>query len=1096
LRLLAAGAGKSRAAEISILAITAGLLAPYAIAQEQDAAATNAAGDQQTTKSESDLTEIVVTGMRKALATSQEIKKDADTVIDSITASDIGAFPDKSVAEALQRVTGVTVSRFAASGDTTHFSAEPSGVIIRGLPQVRSEFNGRDSFNANSSRGLSFGDVSPELMAGVDTYKNSTAEMIEGGIAGTVNLRTHVPFDSEGFVLALSGDVGYGDLTQEARPSGSIIVSDRWDTGIGEFGLMANAAYSSVMTESQGTQIGRFFNVQGVDEYGGGTKWVPGGIDIRDNVYDRTRTGVSLAAQWESPEDKLLATLQYNRSKYENEWEEYSLSTGTGNTQTAQDLVLESVLGIAPNGTRGYTFDSRGVFQSGVLADTTAAWNGPSTNNLVLAHPNGFPSNTGQNNDTMPPSPNVAGQPMNTPFLSWACSTQFDSETNGPGFCNESNTRGLGLGADTRFSTQTNVTEDVSLNLKWAVSERVGLNLDVQRIDSTVVNFDNSMNNKTFADVDLDLTADKPKFSFTPARGWGMTPGGFADPQNWFHEWTMEHTEHSDGKEMAYRLDADIELGEDGGWMDSLRVGVRRAEREQNINWSTYNWGSVMPLWGLVPGQNVFLNQTPWQGTYEEHNLGSDLVGGGVFNGGVFLHPSMDLVKNYQDTVDLFGGVSNSWVPLAQRACAGSGPGGLYCPVEQQRVTEDVDAAYLMLKFGGDDTDIGGLNVRGNIGVRFVKTDVTAVGGVQLPRFTPPTNCTPGPGQPISALCLTPLADAAFMNEATFAQSGGGSHDTVLPSLNLRFGLTDSQFFRFAVSRALSRPDMGLYKNYLQISQVQPGCGNGTTEFAVPGDCNSGAISYNPRYTASAGNPGLGPTTADQLDLTYEWYFSNTGSLTAAVFMKKFNDYIQFGNYIRSFTNNGVTRDVSISGPVAGDGAKLRGFEIAYQSFLDQLPSPWNGFGYQANFTFVDNRGITNSNLTTVSGGGTVQQDPFITFTNLPLEGYSKTTYNLVAMYDKDKYSARLAYNWRDKYLISQSDCCIKLPIWQDAYGQLDGSFHYKPSSSFDIFLEGQNLLRSETVLRQQVSNSGLLLPRSWFQNDRRFQIGVRYRLN
>ena len=73
---------------------------------------------------------------------------------------------------------------------------------------MRSEFNGRDSFNANSSRGLSFGDVSPELMAGVDTYKNATADMIEGGIAGTVNLRTHVPFDSEGFVLAISAELG------------------------------------------------------------------------------------------------------------------------------------------------------------------------------------------------------------------------------------------------------------------------------------------------------------------------------------------------------------------------------------------------------------------------------------------------------------------------------------------------------------------------------------------------------------------------------------------------------------------------------------------------------------------------------------------------------------------------------------------------------------------------------------------------------------------------------------------------------------------------------------------------------------------------
>ena len=188
-------------------------------------------------------------------------------------------------------MSGVAVTRFAASGDTTHFSAEPSGVVIRGLPQVRSEFNGRDSFNANSSRGLSFADVSPELMAGVDTYKNATADMIEGGIAGTVNLRTHVPFDSEGFVAAFSGEVGYGDLAKEAKPAGSFLVSNRWDTGIGEFGLMANAAYSEVVTESQGVQVLRFFQTQDVAAYGGGVKWIPGGIDIRQNIYDRTRKG-------------------------------------------------------------------------------------------------------------------------------------------------------------------------------------------------------------------------------------------------------------------------------------------------------------------------------------------------------------------------------------------------------------------------------------------------------------------------------------------------------------------------------------------------------------------------------------------------------------------------------------------------------------------------------------------------------------------------------------------------------------------------------------------------------------------------------------
>ena len=94
---------------------------------------------------------IIITGTRQALRTSQQIKRNADTVVDSITATDIGAFPDKSVAEALQRVPGITVNRFAATSDTAHFSAEPSGVIIRGLPQVRSEFNGRDTFSAKGS---------------------------------------------------------------------------------------------------------------------------------------------------------------------------------------------------------------------------------------------------------------------------------------------------------------------------------------------------------------------------------------------------------------------------------------------------------------------------------------------------------------------------------------------------------------------------------------------------------------------------------------------------------------------------------------------------------------------------------------------------------------------------------------------------------------------------------------------------------------------------------------------------------------------------------------------------------------------------------
>jgi iron complex outermembrane recepter protein len=735
--------------------------------------------------------------------------------------------------------------------------------------------------------------------------------------------------------------------------------------------------------------------------------------------------------------------------------------------------VLNSQLAFNPAGSPAYEFDSQGVFQRGIINDSSGNWIGNTPQ--ATAHPNGVIDRGG--------------------YLSWYCHS-WD------GGC--PSTRGVGLSADTRSSTQTNVTEDLSLNMRWAVSERVGLNFDVQKVDSTVVNFDNSANDKTATNLYLDLTGNKPYFEFRAPTGFGFTAGGYADPQNWYHEWTMEHAEESEGEELALRLDADIKLGD--GWANALRVGVRRAEREQNVNWSTYNWGAVRPLWGTLnttATTPLFLNQGPWTNSFTPIDLGSDLVGGGVFGGGTFLHPSYSLISDYDATRQLYTGNSHDWVALADRATSAVDtrrcpviPGTLYCPQEVLQVTEDVDAAYVMFKFGNDETKIGNVSVKGNIGVRYVKTSVESSGSVQFPRFTRPVP-SGDPSQQIPINFLVPVADEQFMNNGSFLRGSGNESDVMLPSLNVRFGVTDDQFVRFAASRALARPDMGLYKYYYGISMVENNCTSGTVTYSVPGNCNlpSQPVAVTPRYTASVGNPKLKPTMADQLDLTYEWYFSDSGSFTAALFYKKFKDYVVNSSYVENYTNNGVTRPVTITSPVNAQGASLRGFELAYQTFFDRLPEPWNGLGIQTNVTYVDNEGVSNSGLSSVSGSGGTQQDPLITFTDLPLEGFSKTTYNLVLMFEQQKYSARLAWNWRDDYLISQSDCCIKLPIWQDAYGQLDASVHFKPSGSWDVFLDAQNLLQAETVLRQQVTNGGLLLPRSWFTNDRRLQLGVRYRI-
>ena len=159
--------------------------------------------------------EIVVTGIRQALKEARDLKRAADTAVDSITASDVSTLPDLSVAEALSRVPGVVSQRFDLTdqnnGDFP--SSEGGNNIVRGLSLVRSEFNGRDAFTANGGRALDFGTIPPELIGSVNVYKNVTADLIEGGIAGTIDLRTLEPFDNPGTIATVTLDGTYTDLS-------------------------------------------------------------------------------------------------------------------------------------------------------------------------------------------------------------------------------------------------------------------------------------------------------------------------------------------------------------------------------------------------------------------------------------------------------------------------------------------------------------------------------------------------------------------------------------------------------------------------------------------------------------------------------------------------------------------------------------------------------------------------------------------------------------------------------------------------------------------------------------------------------------------
>ena len=174
-----------------------------------------------------------------------------------------------------------------------------------------------------------------------DLRSEATAELIEGGLAGTVDLRTRLPFDQKGLVVAGNAKVNYGSRSKKWTPEFSALISDSWDTEAGRFGILADFAWSHVVTRTEsvimdkidtycssgyGTAAHAIVNPDGsipctANPFGGkGWAYAPDGIRYSQVDYDRNRIGSTVAGQFENNSKSLLATIQYTDSSYTNKW--------------------------------------------------------------------------------------------------------------------------------------------------------------------------------------------------------------------------------------------------------------------------------------------------------------------------------------------------------------------------------------------------------------------------------------------------------------------------------------------------------------------------------------------------------------------------------------------------------------------------------------------------------------------------------------------------------------------------------------------------------------------------------------------------------
>ncbi len=999
------------------------------------------AGSAPAEKTES---EIVVSGIRQSIASSQAKKRSADTVVDVVTASDINALPDRSVSEVLQRVPGVSIIRFSGPNDPDHFAVEGSGVVIRGLPFVRSELNGRDVFGANSGGILGFEDVSPELLGSVVVFKNTTADLIEGGLAGTIDLRTRLPFDKKGQVIAGSIEANYGDFREEFSPTGSLLYSNTWDTDAGRFGLLGNVAYSELLSRADGTGVADYVTTP--------NGFVPSGGSIRSQNFDRKRLTIAGAAQYESNDGRWQATAQFLRSDSKLVWGEN---------------VLESNLdGAGPRtglNSSDFTFGDDGVFTSGTITDNSQ-WRGPNPTGALLASTGGQQLNLTRNRSE---------QDITTDYgfnLRFAPTERL-----------RFNFDGQYIKAKTDI---TDVTVHGSFFSPLSIDGRKGQVPTVQFLvpqGEAADYFQDPSNYFLRSAMDHITQNEADSFSF---RG------------------DVEYDFGGDGWLKSVRVGARYAQQETMLRQSTFNWGnISEVWTGANIQNSADGAGSVLLLGGNPnPALNTLVSGLFGTTDFPNYQRGLPTGLGGPIP--AYTGPS---VLDYQGFASTFNGIIDTlygagnfspsgWRPLASRP--GVVAGTPFLPNEIGSVARNTFAAYARLNF--ESPSSGDVTLSGNVGLRYVRTRRTVDTSATVPGFDsffPPAQvrlCDPAnrpvgdPGFRVPSICSLDLAafrgvfPAGIQGRDVFSRVNK-TFNHFLPSLNLKLDIPGGHVIRTAISRTMSQPE---------VDQLNERISLGTEPGEVISDGQGGTFQDFGRFIGNqTGNAALRPQTSWNFDISWEWYFNKAGSITVSGFHKEIDDFIAFSPVPIGLDLGGVNIEIARSTPINTDkNGSVTGFEVAYQQFYDFLPGILSGLGTQFTYTFIDSKGVASEIDPRLAGNA--QTLPIARFgvDDGVFPRISRHNVNAVLLYEKGPVQARLAYNWRSTFQLTPRDVIFPFAsIYQPSTGQLDASLFFKLTKNVTFGVQGVNLTDDVTVTEQSINDDGLRAPRNFFRNDRRF---------
>ncbi|MEP1445250.1 MAG: TonB-dependent receptor [Paraglaciecola sp.] len=837
-------------------------------------------------KDDYEVIQVVARGFADSLGLALNAKRMSSGSVDTIMAEDIADFPDQNLADSLQRIPGVAISRSNGEGST---------ITVRGLNSsfTRTHLNGMQTqsiIGGTSTRTFQFNTFASELFNRLEVHKTTNASMDEGSLGATVGLYTARPFDYAEDVFAVNVQGSYSSESGDTSPRTSAVVS--WTNDDDTFGAVFSAAYSERSVYSDAPNTGRWeddvLSTCTACADGDPANQPPAGYwHPRFPRYvfgesDLERTGLTSSFQW-IPTDSTQLTLDILYSE--------------NNTNTFGPALTP--IGLARTGSTGLQQSDWARLDVVDSADTI-----------------------------------IVGAIADTDIRSEYVSSQAEGDFN-----------------QVTLNLEQEITDDFNMTVLLGKSNSEGYS----NYDSLIYEHfsdNDERKNITYADNSATVGWDFTDM-LNPVIDYSFD---LTNPANWEVSELRNDVTNSEAETRTAKVDFNYflfdELSIAFGYADELYAMDVYRERRNNP-YNIDNACGVSPAVTAADGSvQTYINDTYFVADHAAYVK--------VRDAGCFPFSDVD------------GSIRNA--------------------------EENSASYYVQANF---NAELGDMVLRGDAGVRHVKTDLASTGILS--------------------------GETVTVNH---------EYSNTLPSVNLALEPNEELVLRASWAKVMSRPGLG---------NISP----------------AGSITTFGEPKVNSGNPFLAPFKADTIDLTAEWYFAEGALVSIAYFQKDIESFPETITTVRNWQDLGL--DDSLLGAQVGDlkdadfevnrledgaGGDLDGIEIQYQQPLTFLPGPeWmKKFGVIANLTFVDSE---------ISYG---------TDRKGPLTGQADESANFTLYWEDDVFSARISAAYRGEYYSNLGSSDSEKWRTIDPTTNIDISLGYQVSEQLSLNLEAINITKETEI--------------------------------